>query len=230
MIVVITTARPDGSSHLADTLHAIDSSATSERRVVLVDSADALDVPSGWTVINFTKPPQAKRGQNKWITWRAFELAAEADEDLLFFEDDLALCRGAARYIERLAVPDDLAFVSLYDPYGDANDGRPWGLWRARMHVYHYCQALKVPLRTCRILAAGIDEMRGCLRFGGSDDTLRDFGQPRNWMCAIHVPGLVQHVGAKSCVGTQGLEGARVSRSYPGDEWDAGQLRHWLYD
>lgn len=229
MIVVITTARPDGSSHLADTLRAIDSSATSERRVVLVDGDAVPSVPPEWSVSNFQKPPN-KGGQNKWVTWRAFELASEAGEDLLFFEDDIALCKGAVRYMERMEVPRDVAFVSLYDPYGGTVDGRPWGLWRARMHVYSYCQALKVPLRTCRILAAGVDEMRETLRFGGSDDTLRDFGRPRNWLYAIHVPGLVQHVGVKSCVGTQGLEGSRVSRSYPGDHFNALSLRHWQFD
>jgi hypothetical protein len=142
-------------------------------------------------------------------------------EDLVCFEDDVVLCRNAARYAERLIVPDDVAFVSLYAPWGDLT--MPPGLWRARCHSFAGAQFLKISHLTCLILVSARGEMEAALDLGGSDDMLKLLGKRRDWLYAAHYPGLAQHVGMVSSLGN-GDKTPRVSRAYPGDPFDAGLL------
>jgi hypothetical protein len=223
-MIVVTTC--DRSEYLQQTLDAIDLSATG-RKVLVADRCEP-PARAGWEVSHVPpRPSFARPRENKWCLWHAFDLAAAAGEDLLFFQDDLALCRNAVRYVQRLAVPDDVALVSLFAPFGDST--MPHGLWRSKCHVYMYCQAVKFPLRTVRELAAARQEMADQLNRGGDDDALQVLGSARGWLYAVHYPSIVQHVGAKSSVSDATLVGCRVSRAFPGVDFDAETLHHSMF-
>ena len=212
MIAVLTHPRP-GASYLAATLASTDASASAEgRRVVVSDSlAPVGDLPKGWTLEAFERPPTATP-DNRWTLWRAASLACEAGEDLIAVEDDVRWCRNGARCAEILQVPHDVAWVSLFD-IGSTWE-MPHGLWVSRRpEGFIYAQAIKFPLRTCGLL-----RHMGCATFDrpGSDNQLAILGDMLGLSYAIMVPSLVQHVGAVSAVGNGGLEG-RVSRSWRED-------------
>ncbi len=212
MIVVLTD--PRRPEYLAKTLASVDQSATDPNKIVLVDGPE-IAVPASWRCIAAPKPASAPSRQNRWTTWRAFELAAEAQEDLLLFEDDVQGCLNAVLYAETLPVPADCAFLSLYVPWGDASF-MP-GIWRYHSANFSFCQALKVPLRTCRAFADARTEMEASAS-GGSDECMREVGGRRDWLVGVHYPGLFQHVGMSSLVsGEGGLFGARHSRAWIAD-------------
>lgn len=224
MIAVLTTRREGAASgYLATTLADIESSARSEHRILVCDGVQ-LEPRPGWQQVIVDKPTTAP--ENRWAAWQAIALATMYGEDLVMFEDDLRLCVNAAAVIEETEIPDDVAFASFYAPFGDGTT--PWGWWKSSCRTYLFAQCLKIPLRTCQVLAGAIAEMRRC-RLGGSDEVLRAMGTARGWQWAIHYPGLVQHVGAVSAVGNGNLRGTRSSRDYQGDAFDARTLRRDLY-
>jgi hypothetical protein len=149
MIAVLTHPRP-GVSYLAATLASTDESAEG-RRVVVSDSlAPVGELPAGWTLDSFERPPTATP-DNRWALWRALCLAFEAGEDLVAVEDDVRWCRNGARVAEILPVPHDVAWVSLFD-VGSAWE-MPHGLWVSRRgEGFIYAQAIKFPWRTCGLL------------------------------------------------------------------------------
>lgn len=218
MIVVLTD--PRRTEYLAQTLASVDQSATDPQRIVLVDGL-SVSAPDTWRVVAAPKPASASPRQNRWTTWRAFELAAEAGEDLLLFEDDVQGCLNATAYAETLPVPVDCAFLSLYAPWGDASF-MP-GIWRYHSANFSFCQALKVPLRTCQVLAEARQEMETSAS-GGSDECIREIGGRREWLVGVHYPGLFQHVGMSSLINGEGLFGSRHSHAWLADI-DAMRLR-----
>lgn len=209
MIVVLTDLRRD--RYLAATLAGVDESATG-RRVVIVDGDATPPVPPGWEVSFSAKPPGAHPRENRWATWDAFELAAAAGEDLVFLEDDVSGCPGAAEYAERLRIPDDCAFMTLFDPWIGTRFG---GIARLPGRAFNYCQALKFPLRTVRELVVARPEMEA-IRRAGSDDCIRAIATPRRWLFGVHVPGLYEHVGAESVVSPAGSLVGRTAASWMG--------------
>jgi len=220
MICVLTD--PRRPVHLLSTLRSLDESATDTNKIVVVDGSYSPELSSTWRAELAPKPAGARNTQNRWSTWRAFELAVAAEDDLLFFEDDVTGCPSAALYAETLRVPDDCAFLSLYAPWGDASF--PPGIWRYHASKFSFCQALKVPLHTCRVLVEARDEMAASA-CGGSDECIGEIGGRRDWLVGVHYPGLFQHVGAFSVVsGDRTLAGNRHSRAWLADI-DAMKLR-----
>lgn len=210
MIVVLTD--PRRPEHLPATLASLDGSGADRNRIVVVDGEDLpRGLPVGWKTVRAPKPRGVSPRENRWSTWRAFELAAEAGEDLLFFEDDVLGSPNAVRYAELLKVPTDCAWVMLYAPWGDASF--PYGIGRFHADRFSFCQALKIPLQTCRLLAAARGEME-VSRSGGSDECMRQIGARRDWLFGVHWPGLFQHVGVESVVSNQSLRGDRTSRAW----------------
>lgn len=224
MIAVLTIVHPQ-RTYLERTLQGIDESATSAHKVVVVDGQYPPDVPAGWSVELAPKPSFAAPTENKHTTWRAFELAVEAGEDLVFFEDDLLFCKNAVRYIETFQVPSDCAFTLFYAPWGDASMR---GTWRIHAARYDFAQALKVPLDTCKTLVS-LKSTMITSRLGGSDENLRILGTPRGWKIGVHYPGLVQHVGDFSAASQGLLRGSRCSQAWAGPAFDALTLDHRQY-
>lgn len=220
MIAVVTAPR-EGVSYLEATLESIDSSARDANRIVFLDGDGDVALPSSWRLERAPKPANHPR-QNKWTAWAAITRAAAMNEDLLFFEDDIKLCKNGSAHAESVRVPADVALVTFYAPFGDLTM-QP-GIWRGPMGQFGYAQALKFPARTCVELHRARQEMADG-RFGTTDGMLREMGRRRSWHYGVHYPGIVQHRGATSLVGPGGkLVGHRVSHAYPGDQFDARSL------
>ena len=168
MIAVITCKRL-GADYLASTIKQIDGSAHG-RRIAIADRLDwrpNSPIPPLWESHAFARPA-TERNENRWALWEAIRLAAEAREDLVFFEDDVQLCSGAARYMEQFQVPLAIDWVSFFDPWLD--DQAPHGLWSRPARQYIYCQAMKLPFRTVeRFAAISLSEMAACQRIGADD-------------------------------------------------------------
>jgi hypothetical protein len=221
VIAVVTCERPCGASYLRATLDSIDASARDTNKLVFVDGAEPLPLPDGWRSVCMRRP--GERAENRWTAWGAIRVAAAGDEDLLLCEDDIRFCRNGAARAETVPIPDDVAFLSYFAPFGDMTMVE--GIWRTGMTTFGYAQCLRLPARTCRELADADQEMRDC-PVGMTDAVLRAIGVRRRWRYGVHYPGIVQHVGEVSAIGTGSLDGCRVSRAYPGDEYDAHSL--WL--
>lgn len=222
MIVVLTCGR-SGASYVEATVKQIDESARGPRVLLVDETLDNSFVNrSDWRVERRTRPIVAP--QNKWVAWEAFHLAADANEDLCFFEDDLEFARNAPKYIENFSVPDDLAFVTFFSTW--LGPKQPLGLWRIHAHTYMMAQALKFPLRTVRHL---VEERSGALwnegrMLGGFDEILRHVAIRCAWRYGVMHPGIVQHVGANSAVGNGELSDNRIAHNYTGCDFDADTL------
>lgn len=226
MIAVMTSPREGGVSYLDAVLADVDSSATSANRVVVSDTLSYRPaVHAGWRLVNFERPVPGR--ENRFALWRCLGLAAEAGEDLVVLEDDIRLCRNAAWYMERFDLPKGVDMMSFYAPFG-ANV--PDGVWRARMHIFMFGQALKFPATKARELASRYEEMCGDPRRGGSDAVLQLFGERLGWTYGVHYPSLVEHVGAVSAVGNGDLTEERKAASFLGLAFDAQGLRPFMYD
>lgn len=208
MIAVLTCRRP--VDHLAETLRGIDASATDPNRVVVMDGTEPPPVPTGWRVVLAPKPDWEWHIHNRFPFWACLEQAAAAGEDLLFFEDDVTFCVNAVRYAERFVVPDSLAMVSLYVPFGDV--ATPPQIAVSDIHHFAFFQGAKIPLRTCRALVEAKPEMVQS-RMGGSDTCVGIIGHARGWKVGTHYPSIVQHVGEHSVV-SQRVIPERISRCF----------------
>jgi hypothetical protein len=209
MIAVLTCQRP--VSHLADTIRGIDASATERNRVVVVDGESVDDVPPHWSVKFAPKPAWDYKIHNRFPFWACLELAVDAGEDLLFFEDDVTFCVNAVRYAEQFVVPDGLALVSKIAPLGDMPPGGPHVAVHDIKH-FAFLQGAKIPLRTCQSLMIARGEMQAS-RLGGSDTCVGIIGHRRGWKYGVHWPSIVQHVGDYSVV-SQCHNPGRIARSF----------------
>ena len=217
MICVLTNGvRPE---RLLSTLADVESSARG-RKAIVVDG-DFQISRNGWEVVHYRGPKVGR--QNKWVFWECLRVAAAADEDLVYVEDDASASKSAFAYIERFhEVPSDCAFASYYSPTGELH-ALP-GHLRQQCSVFAYAVCLKVPLRTVKQLLDLTPEMEAS-RFGGCDDVLRALLGPRKHLAALHYPSLVQHVGDQSTVSDGAtLGGDRSSRNWRGRGFDALSL------
>lgn len=223
MIAVLTD--PRRRDHLVATLSCVDSSASGERRLIVVDGTSLPDEPAayakanGWETLFAPKPGEASPASNKHATWAAFAAAAASWEDLLFLEDDVVGSPNAAKYACAFTVPKDCAWVLMYAPWGD--ESMPWGVARFHTSSFSYCQALKIPHRTLMELTGARAEM-AYDRSGASDDCMRDAGARRDWLFGVHYPGLFQHVGADNSLVSGPDDAAlatpgRVSKAWLGE-------------
>ena len=187
MIILLTCPRFDAENHwpyVGSTLEQIDREALpGVRRTVLVDRCKRLQpdpdeepidwMPTpleaaaarGWYVDYFDEPHF--RG-NKWAYWRALEIGAAAGEDLIIFEDDLALCRNAVRRMWTFPVPGDLAMVTFFSPRVLQAPNAIPGLWRPPRFTY-FTQAIKFSASTLGQLIECLFyktvAVRSCARF-----------------------------------------------------------------
>ncbi len=209
MICVLTCPRP--VNYLPATLRSIDASAKSKNRIVVVDGDYLPKDTTGWQVVYAPKPSWDYRIHNRFPFWRCLELAVEADEDLVFFEDDVLLCKNGAAYIESYKIPNGLAFVSFFSPELRASDCIATGL---PIKNFAFLQGCKFPLETCKKLV----EMKSAMvssQLGGSDNCVGKVGNELGWKYGIHCPSIVQHVGRESVV--SGVDTNRVSPTFRND-------------
>jgi hypothetical protein len=173
--------------------------------------------------------------------WRgALALGADA---LLMFEDDVLPCRNAVHRMVRHGVPDDCALASFLD-MNRMPEGTEEGLYRVTGHGFSTPtttpfwghQALLVPRRTLQEVAALSPEATAEMvhRFGlGSDCMLGHLmatGAISRPSYGVHVPSLVQHVGAQSRVNPESRDHVRPARNFPGADFDALTLGQNIFD
>jgi len=218
-LVVLTAPRPAGMSYLEQTLDSLAAAGPwNGPKIILSDGDVGLTAPPpGWAHVL-----QPAQGQAKAM-WSAFRLALAMDANYLtFFEDDVHLCRNALPYIEAREVPDGLAFVTWFD--ATRRMAPEPGLFHERLsasegkHFQGAC-ALTLPARTLQMAVKHSMVASWPLRTYG-DGLLGKVLDGMDY--GVHIPNLVQHVGAVSAAGNPGgLTQGRSSPTYPGDDHDA---------
>lgn len=169
------------------------------------------------------------RGQvaNYWTALRcALDICERYQQkQILVCEDDIELCQWALDYIASFGVPADLALVEWFNgrwPPFLSNWPMPQVFGSATGTIN--LQAVTWPVRSLRAL---LDRPRPAWwkdKHGG-DDLLTCIAADLGWKWGSHIPNLVQHVGAQSLVDpSRTLTGNRVSRNYPGADFDARTL------
>jgi hypothetical protein len=224
LILLVTTCRGrrDGGNYLARLQRQIDESGWNGRRVLVSDGPPpASGGGDGWSV---AATPQ-REGQKKTY-WRALALGLEecrrsGSDRMLILEDDVELCTNALPYMERARLPDAFAFVTWYDGHAVPR-GAARGIYPANALRFICLQAITWKPSVAEELlsspvAAAWPEIHGgdlliAKALGG-----RSYG--------VHVPNLVQHLGANSvCSPGDTLAGARTANNYQGREFDASTL------
>lgn len=224
LLTVLTC--PRGKNYLPDTLASLDrGGARSIDRFVLVDGrAQGFSRP-GWSVDTVNHTPQG----SLHALFATLRWARNHDVDrLLYFEDDVVVCKNAIPRMLAVGVPENLAFVSFFDmkemsyaappgmyemsPMG--NDGRGfWGM-----------QSVLLPRRTIEFILRNEDRIR---RFGNkqSGETLFGYELLKDGQkYGVHVPNLVEHVGDVSAIWSWTPSVNRRSTSFPGESFDAASL------
>ncbi len=215
MICVLTCPRP--VNYLPATLRSIDASAKSKNRIVVVDGDYLPKDATGWQVVYAPKPQWEYRIHNRFPFWKCIELAFEAAEDLVFFEDDVKLCKNGATFIESLTVPESLAFLSFF-----SMDNGHGTVERKTDRGFGFLQAAKFPLRTLERLVA-MKHVMTSSRLGGSDTCVGIIGAMFGWNHGIVFPNVAQHVGDESVVTGSGAP-KRMSPTFR-EEFDAMELK-----
>jgi hypothetical protein len=213
-LVVLTCAR-DGEQpfvYLDDTLRQIEAERAAgvdvvEPTIVCDHTAsdNRPDIPIGWTLESFGRPPGTLRG-NKWAYWAALATAERAGtDDALILEDDLEFAPNALRRMALFPVPADLAFVMFFAPAILQAPKMFPGLYRVPAPVI-CCQAIKYSRAGLRRLLDWQSSL-GFEAFVESDQSLDRARAELALKYGAHCPELVQHVGATSVANPgEGLE------------------------
>ncbi len=231
MLVLITTCRrPRGTDYLNPLLRQV----LQETRAVMVVSDGPLEVELANRVrVPLIKASPEPRGQ-KFAYWSALRLGSSWGDDddgedrrVTILEDDVVLCRNALAYMERVQLPENLDLVSWYDGHAVERislPGRPAGghIVAVQAERFACLQAVTYPQRTIRRLLEAPAAARWREPHGG-DNLIAEVLRGRHY--GVHLPNLVDHVGADSIVSPgQSLEGMRRARNFPGADFDALQL------
>jgi hypothetical protein len=239
LIVVLTCERPKSGWFLENTVRAIDREGGRDlARMIVVDGDQttyekisarlvASGAGAGWQMV-----PLGQRTGSTLAMNHALVRAAQEARDVLFFEDDVYLCRNAVRRMRQVTVPDRCGCLTFFDMKEVPRDS-PAGLYRRmprqiRDWSFWGCQALKLPADMVRWLA---DRNWGACRVGGtrmaSDTVLGRLivEHPDRNEVAVHIPCLVQHVGHLSaCFPGLPLTAKRTASNFAGAEFDATSL------
>ena len=216
MVLLITTCGGRDSQYLRRLLGQIDSSGWQGPRIIVSDGRPS--VLSGWRV---SASPQ-NEGQKRTY-WRALAIGFEEarrrkSNRILILEDDVALCRNALRYMERARLPSVLDFVTWFDGHAIPPRSR-YGIYPVLGRSFFCLQAVTWSPSTAERLLAAPAARQWKERHSG-DILIAKILAGRYY--GVHVPNLVQHLGAKSvCNPGQGLSGVRVANNYPGHDFDA---------
>lgn len=220
MISVLTCAAR--GQYLAQTIASIDRAGGAEysgTKVVHVDGpADGIGPFPGWRVVSLSPARSGARRSMLDVMARA---AAPGVELLLYFEDDVLLCRNAIRAMLQIGVPEPLGFVSycdlLWHPTPPlelrAFPGCPRNA-PVSDGGFVGCQALALPRRTIERLATTpapvwIDRNNCDATIGTSSEV---YGV---------VDSLANHVGADSCIMGATYQRLRAVRGWRGEDFDA---------
>lgn len=243
-IGILTCRRRSGAVYLFDTIAAIDreGGAGVETKTIFVDGDTGFDleiaprVPAGWSVVplgrtEFSCGAAAYKG--------ALAQLARARQDVLMFEDDVALCRRAVERMIATEVPSNAGLVSFFD-MKEYPPGSPTGLFCIRPSVDpKHCidkpaaadylglwgsQCYRFPIDVVEWLVAQ-DWTKARLWPHGQDLVVGNLLEqhPSRSLVAFHIPCIVEHVGLVSAYSPFGLAG-RTATNFIGREADAMAL------
>jgi len=180
-----------------------------------------------WDVISLG----GKRGSTE-ATRRVFVDVAKRGRDLIFFEDDLLLCRHAVTRMLELVIPASVSLVSFFD-MKEVSPGAATGLYRRPPtgrdgRGLWGNQCFRLPAEVLRwLIAQDWSSTSHGSSLMASDVVLGELlaRHPTRPRIAYHIPCLVEHVGHGSAC-FPGLELARWRRAtnFQGAEFDARQL------
>ncbi|HNY29721.1 MAG TPA: hypothetical protein PKO15_02440 [Fibrobacteria bacterium] len=237
-IAVLTCDRA-GAFYLGDTLSQIDTEGGAPlERVLYVegsqDFAKRLETwletikHRGWTVVHLGE----KLGGLESMR-RLLRMESVHGKDLLFFEDDLELCKNAVQRMAELEVPSDTWLVSFFDAKELSQDS-PMGIHRRLAHGLQTpglrgTQAIKFKASAVRCLAeADWSPILADQPFPQRDQRIGAILSSQNLgsRIGIHIPHLVQDLDqSTSTHSAVDLEGRPlVDIRFPGREFDALSL------
>ena len=228
ILAVSTCPRPQKASYVEATLESIDAAGADlcDQKIVISDGAfDRSKLPAGgekpWDVIEHMGGPSG----SSVAMWRIFEdvLALGADQ-LIFVEDDIIMAKNAVARILKVSVPEDLLFVTYFDP-DRFRPKAPPGLYRFPTRVYMCNQCFMMPRRSMEyLLAKGIGDTVS------SDTSIVIQGGRSPWpWYGSHCPCLVEHVGDISQATPHAVlrKGRVATNFYP--DVDAMDLPHFRF-
>jgi len=220
--VLTCTAR---GQYLAQTIASIDRAGGAEYagpKIVHVDGpADGIGPFPGWQVQALSFARSGARRSMLDIMGRA---AAAAVELLLYFEDDVVLCKGAIPAMLEIGVPEPLGFVSycdlLWHPIPPLELGVFPGCPRNAPVAdggFVGCQALALPARTIASLIMRTPP--AWLDRNNCDSTI---GTSSEYYGVID--SLADHVGMESAIMGRSYGRLRTVRGWRGEDFDAATL------
>lgn len=225
-ISVLTT--PARQKYLASTIATLEAAGASAEfhRAIHVDGDDRLVADfSGWEKISVSSREPA-RG-TRLAMWRIFYRGALNNAPfLLYFEDDIAVCKNTVTAMAALAVPDEFDFISFLqmNPVLPMRAGK---LRRVNGTPFWGAQALKLPARS---LARFVHEIGNPV---GQYTQACDNWLGEHLKGAVVDPTIVRHVGEETTIPVQLEQGVGLHRpedlhrrglNYAGDDFDAMEI------
>lgn len=238
MISVLTTSRR--LSYLPYTLQSIDDAgaASLANKYVFVDGKVdkhvIKNVLPGWTWRQL-HPGETPRGTllSLWrilntAYWMTSDRRANPNGSLLYFEDDVILCRNAIHAMRLIGVPPGAGFLSFFQQ----NKNMPGKKGFHRLPVgqdWWGNQALKIPFRSLGAFA-NEDSTPSVVDFKRDGAYHSDVWLGRQLTGCVLLPTLVRHVGLKTSIpiqteNTDEDAARKAGLHYVGDDFDA--CTHW---
>lgn len=227
ILAVSTCPRPQEATYVEATLVSIDAAGADlcDQKIIVSDGPfdrNKLPPPGGkpWDVIEYAGPSGSSVAM-----WRIFEEAIKLGADqLIFAEDDIIMAKNAIARILQVGIPDDLLFVTYFDPDRFRPKAAP-GLYRFPTRVYMCNQCFMIPRRSMEyLLQKGIGDTVS------SDTSIVIQGGRSPWpWYGSHCPCLVEHVGAISQATKHAVlrKGRVATNFYP--DVDAMDLMHFRF-
>jgi hypothetical protein len=150
----------------------------------------------GWDIISYLGKQPGSGNRDAWF--RVFHVAQDVAGDALCLEDDIEIAPGGLQRMLDFDIPGELGFVQFFGSKAYINAKTPPGLRRAPRGTSRFLQATKYT-RECLSM---LDSFRNRPEYQetphSADQTIAKACKIQHIDHAIHVPSLVQHVGAVS--------------------------------
>jgi hypothetical protein len=211
--------------YLAQTIASIDRAGGTEfegPKSIHIDGPVPDDMPhfKGWQIVSLSEKRRGARMAMVDVMAREYTLGADT---LLYFEDDVVLCKNAIRAMLEIGVPEPLGFVSYCDLKWDgkplelvAFPGCPRDSFCAD-GGFLGCQALAVPARTLeRFVTLPVPDW---IDRNNCDSTMAIIADAYGIF-----DSLADHVGKTSAIVGRDYETLRVVRGWRGEDFDADQV------
>jgi hypothetical protein len=171
--------------------------------------------PRTWRVID-RSGPSGSVSAFWWVFAHALKLNCDR---LLFFEDDVFVCKGTVKRMQAIGVPDSAAMIRYYDSV-EWPPGTPPGLYRSPGIGRHPLgligmQGVVIPKDTLNLLNFS---SAGCPTSSRpADIVLSELLHAHGRHVLTHIPSLVQHEGVISRSGA----GPHQASNFAGYNYDA---------